>query len=96
MLQESIVLAWFNNPGKERGSMCLSKLKKQGHQLLAALGCSFLFSFSPTLNAFSAYSNDELDQLEKEFVEQINQSPAVLREPLANQYINHLAKRLAQ
>lgn len=46
--------------------------------------------------AFSPYSNRELDQLEKEFVEQINQSPQIIRDPLAIQYINHLAKRLAQ
>ena len=46
--------------------------------------------------AFSPYSNDELEQLEKEFVQQINQSDSVIRNPLASQYINHLAKRLAQ
>lgn len=46
--------------------------------------------------AFSAYSNSELDQLEREFIQQINQSNQVIRDPLANQYINHLAKRLAQ
>ncbi|MDP3560858.1 MAG: M48 family metalloprotease [Legionellaceae bacterium] len=46
--------------------------------------------------AFSAYSNDELDQLEREFVQQINQSDSVIRNPLAIEYINHLAKRLAQ
>lgn len=45
--------------------------------------------------SFSAYSNDELDQLEKEFVQQINQSESVLRNPMAVEYINHLAKRLA-
>lgn len=46
--------------------------------------------------AFSPYSNRELDELEKEFVEQINQSPQIVRDPLAIQYINHLAQRLAQ
>lgn len=46
--------------------------------------------------SFSAYSNDELDQLEKQFVQQINQSDSVIRDPLATQYINHLAKRLLQ
>jgi predicted Zn-dependent protease len=45
---------------------------------------------------FSPYSNRELDQLEKEFVEQINRSPLVIRDPMAELYINHLAKRLAQ
>src|SRR3990167_6522957 len=46
--------------------------------------------------SFSAYSNDELDQLEKEFVREINQSDAILRNPLAVEYINHLAIRLGQ
>ncbi|HVT62393.1 MAG TPA: M48 family metalloprotease [Legionellaceae bacterium] len=45
---------------------------------------------------FSAYSNEELDQLEREFLQEINHSDAVLREPLTNEYINHIAKRLAE
>ncbi len=47
-------------------------------------------------HSFSAYSNDELDELEKQFIQQINQSPAVLRDPLAIEYINHLARKLAR
>src|ERR1700759_641718 len=43
----------------------------------------------------SPYSNRELDQLEKEFVQIINQSDSVERNPLANQYVNHIAKKLA-
>lgn len=51
----------------------------------------------PTLSqAFSAYSTKELDQLEKEFVQQINQANNVIRIPLATQYINHLGKQLAR
>lgn len=50
---------------------------------------------SQTSMAYSPYSTRELDELEKEFVQQINQSSSVLREPLAVQYINHLAKTLA-
>lgn len=46
--------------------------------------------------AFSPYSNQELDQLEKEFIEQINQSPQVIRDPLAKQYIHDLGERLAR
>jgi len=46
--------------------------------------------------AFSPYSTRELDQLEKEFVEQINQANNVIRDPLTNQYINHLGKILAR
>jgi predicted Zn-dependent protease len=45
--------------------------------------------------AYSPYSTTELEQLEKEFIEQINQANNVIRDPLANQYINHLAKTLA-
>ena len=57
--------------------------------------CSVLALPSLTY-AFSPYSNRELDQLEKEFVEQINQSPLIIRDPLAKQYIHHLGERLAQ
>ncbi len=46
--------------------------------------------------AYSPYSNQELEELEKEFIEQINSSNLVIRNPLANQYINHLGKMLAQ
>ncbi len=52
----------------------------------------FLFYF-PDLRLFP-YSSKELDQLEKEFVEQINQSNQIIRQPLANQYINNLGKKL--
>lgn len=45
--------------------------------------------------AFSPYSTEELDELEKEFVEQINSSNSIVRHPLASQYINHLGKILA-
>jgi predicted Zn-dependent protease len=43
----------------------------------------------------SPYSTSELEQLEKEFVQQINQSDSVERHPLAKQYINRLGKNLA-
>lgn len=46
--------------------------------------------------AYSPYSNQELDELEKEFIEEINSSNQVIRNPLASQYINHLGKTLAQ
>lgn len=57
---------------------------------------SLSISFLPQAAAFSAYTNDELEQLEREFVQQINQSNQVIRDPLAEQYINHLGQRLAQ
>ena len=53
------------------------------------------FMCTPTW-CYSPYSNRELDQLEREFIDQINQSPLVIHTPLAEQYINHLGKRLAQ
>lgn len=55
-----------------------------------------LFTFCSRLFAFSAYSNEELEELEKQFVEQINQSDAVERAPLARQYLNQLGQRLAR
>jgi beta-barrel assembly-enhancing protease len=49
-----------------------------------------------SLWAYSPYTSRELEQLEKEFVEQINQAQNVIRDPLANQYINHLGEILAR
>lgn len=57
---------------------------------------SALFVLSDNTWAYSPYSTTELEQLEKEFIEQINQASNVIRDPLANQYINHLAKTLAR
>lgn len=50
------------------------------------------------LNAFalSPYSTNELEELEKEFIQLVNQSDSVERNPLVNQYINHLGKSLAR
>ena len=72
--------------------------RKTNHQTSTLQHFFFLLClFLPSIAcSFSPYSNRELDQLETEFIEQINQSPLVIRDPLANQYINHLAKRLAQ
>lgn len=52
------------------------------------------FLLTPTW-AYSPYSNKELDELEKEFIQEINSSNSVIRNPLAIQYINHLGKILA-
>lgn len=62
---------------------------------ISLLICATLL-FMNQVYAYSAYSNEELDELEKEFVQQINQSNSVLRNPLAIEYINHLAKTLAR
>lgn len=43
----------------------------------------------------SPYSTSELEQLEKEFIQLINQSESVERNALASQYINHLGRKLA-
>jgi beta-barrel assembly-enhancing protease len=49
-----------------------------------------------TACAFSPYSNHELDEIEKQFIEEINNSNSVLRDPLTNQYINQLGQKLAR
>lgn len=60
------------------------------------ISLAVIYLYSLNAQAFSAYSNDELDQLEKQFVQEINQSNTVIRNPLAISYIQHLAKKLAQ
>lgn len=72
--------------------LCGTNYKK----LLSCLSGCLLFTNSINSYAFSAYSNDELDQLEKQFIQEINQSNAVIRDPLAIDYINHLARILSQ
>jgi predicted Zn-dependent protease len=58
--------------------------------------CLFGLCFvSSSAFPYSPYTNKELEELEKEFIQEINQSNSVLRDPLANQYINHLGKTLA-
>jgi predicted Zn-dependent protease len=51
---------------------------------------------SPSFSAgLSPYSTSELEELEKEFIQLINRSDSVERNPLANQYINHIGNKLA-
>lgn len=57
------------------------------------LGFSLMFQ---NACAYSPYTTRELDELEKEFVQQINQSNSVIRNPLATQYINHIGRLLAK
>lgn len=57
-----------------------------------------IFCLSVIINssyALSAYTNNELDELEKEFIQQINLSNEIERNPLAIQYINQVGKKLA-
>ena len=57
--------------------------------------CFFLTFLLATTWSYSPYSNKELDELEKEFIQEINSSNSVIRNPLGIQYINHLGKTLA-
>ena len=65
---------------------------------LSALGRVFIL-FILTQPSFaeglSPYSTKELEQLEHQFIQLINQSDSVERNPLANQFINHIGKKLA-
>ncbi|MBA4697582.1 MAG: M48 family metallopeptidase [Legionella sp.] len=56
--------------------------------LIGSFACSNAFALSP-------YSTEELDALEKAFIQNINQSNEVERNPLAVQYINRLGHKLA-
>lgn len=68
-------------------------IKKNIHWILLI---SILTQSSFAVERLSPYSTSELDQLEKEFIQQINQSESVERNPLAFQYINHIGKNLAE
>ncbi len=56
----------------------------------------FLLVFPFCAVAFSPYSTRELEELEKQFIQLINQSDSIERNPLASQYLNHLGKSLAR
>ena len=73
----------------------MRKMILQEITLAILVGVSLFFT-SLSAIAYSPYSNKELDELEKEFIQQINSSNSVIRNPLAIQYINHLGKTLAQ
>ncbi|MCL5272175.1 MAG: M48 family metalloprotease [Gammaproteobacteria bacterium] len=65
---------------------------------LAALLRLFLLLFlaQPSFaGGLSPYSTKELEQLEQEFIQLINQSESIERNPLANQFINQIGKKLA-
>jgi predicted Zn-dependent protease len=78
----------------------LKRKKLMMYQVLKTIVMTMLlFSLeclSPSVYSLTPFSNKELDELEKEFVQQINQSDSIDRDPLANQYINHLGKQLAR
>lgn len=58
----------------------------------------FIMLLMLSFNGFtlSPFSNRELEELEKEFIQQINLSNKIERNPLATQYINHLGNNLAR
>lgn len=74
----------------------LIKHSRGTHKTVLHCGLIACLILPKPLWGFSAYSNNELDELQKEFIQQINQSNSVIRVPLANQYINHLATSLAR
>lgn len=55
----------------------------------------YLFLQPIQAGQLSPYSNKELEELEKEFIQLINRSDSVERNPLASQFINHAGKKLA-
>ncbi|MDF1646395.1 MAG: M48 family metalloprotease [Legionellaceae bacterium] len=70
--------------------------KKQIQQITSCFFILFcVFIYMQPLFAFSPYSNSELDELEKEFVEQINNSDSVLRDPLTSLYVHRLGQQLS-
>jgi predicted Zn-dependent protease len=71
--------------------MTTRKMIPQRHSMTFLLSLFFhLTSF-----AFNPYSTDEIDALEKAFVQAIHHSPLVETDPIINAYLNHLASQLA-
>lgn len=55
----------------------------------------FLLAQPSWAEGLSPYSTSELEELEKQFIQLINQSDSVERNPLAKEYINQIGKKLA-
>ena len=72
------------------------KIFKAVRQISMMIIIVFLQIIPDCTYALNPYSTRELEELEKEFIQQINQSDSVERNPLANQYINHLGKKLSR
>lgn len=70
------------------------KFRIKNSVFLLLITCTLAQSVSAE-GGLSPYSTSELEQLEKEFVQQINLSESVDRNPLAKQYINRIGKNLA-
>lgn len=77
-------------------TMIFKYIKPIINRITFALMLSFSLVVHPLFaESLSPYSTSELEQLEKEFIQQINQSDQVERNPLASQYINYIGKKLA-
>lgn len=68
-------------------------LSKINHWCMGLILC--ILTQSACGQGLSPYSTNELEELEKEFIQLINQSESVERNPLANQFINHIGRSLA-
>lgn len=57
----------------------------------------FVFLIYPQFSyAYDPYSTPELDAIKKEYLEEINRSPQVIRNPIAVEKINEIGKKLAK
>ena len=70
--------------------LIISKIKSGMALLILSIWTQFACA-----EGLSPYSTNELEELEKEFIQLINQSDSVERNPLASQFINDIGKRLA-
>lgn len=75
---------------KYKLSLIRSKLKSWSIFILCGL-----LSQAVIAQGLSPYSTSELEELEKEFIQLINQSDSIERNPLASQYINYVGSKLA-
>lgn len=55
----------------------------------------FILAQPSFAGSLSPYSTKELEQLESEFIQLINQSDSIERNPLASQFVNQMGKKLA-
>lgn len=74
----------------------MSKLKLKYFYEWIMLMLLTILSQPALADSLSPYTTRELDELERQFVQQINQSDSVERNPLASQYINQLGKNLSK
>jgi predicted Zn-dependent protease len=71
-------------------NLIFSKLKSLTLVLITCLLSQPVFA-----DGLSPYSTSELEELEKQFIQLINQSDSIERNPLASQFVNHIGNKLA-